>query len=713
MRIAHYIAVVVFVLISSYSLAGDTVIFNNTQQVLNISSKIKVLHDETTKLKIEDVMRSDGFRIISKDVPNLGISTSAHWGRFTIKNETQISRLLLEIEYPIIDEVEFYTIHKDSGHSVTKVGEYKPFSAREVDNQNYLFYLNIPHGESVTYYLRVKSGEQIQLPVFVGTAKSIYEGLIVKDLVFGVYTGIILVMIVYNLFVFFTVRDKNYLYYVMYIIFVGMTQVVLQGYGFKYLWPNSSWLTIQSTFLVPVFSGWTAIWFVQHFLHTKVNAPRAHRFLNWVFVFYTLCMVLSLFDRFYESQTLVQLTAMIGSLYTIGMAWQLSRKGYRPARFFFVAWSIFLISVCIFVLRNFNILPYNTYTYYALQIGSALEVTLLSFALADKINVYRKEKEDSQAEALRISLENERIIREQNTMLEVKVEERTHELNQSNKELAVTLHDLRQTQSQLVDAEKMASLGQLTAGIAHEINNPINFVSSNINPLKRDVDDILEIVHKYDELVETAGLKEQFSAVDKLKKELDFEYLKQEINVLLRGMDDGANRTVEIVKGLKSFSRLDESDLKFANINEGLESTLIILNSSLKGRVHVIKELGDIPEVECFAGKLNQVFMNIINNAGHAVMNNPDDREGEIRVKTYREGDHVVISIRDNGMGMDAETKEKIFQPFFTTKKAGEGTGLGLSITFSIIELHRGGIKVESELGKGTEFIISLPITQM
>jgi two-component system NtrC family sensor kinase len=105
--------------------------------------------------------------------------------------------------------------------------------------------------------------------------------------------------------------------------------------------------------------------------------------------------------------------------------------------------------------------------------------------------------------------------------------------------------------------------------------------------------------------------------------------------------------------------------------------------------------------------------MNIINNAGHAVMNNPDDREGEIRVKTYREGDHVVISIRDNGMGMDAETKEKIFQPFFTTKKAGEGTGLGLSITFSIIELHRGGIKVESELGKGTEFIISLPITQM
>jgi signal transduction histidine kinase len=178
-------------------------------------------------------------------------------------------------------------------------------------------------------------------------------------------------------------------------------------------------------------------------------------------------------------------------------------------------------------------------------------------------------------------------------------------------------------------------------------------------------------------------------------------------------MAEGASRTIEIVKGLKSFSRLDESDLKFANINEGIESTLIILSSTFRGKINIKKELGTIPEIECFAGKLNQVFLNIINNAAQAVLamhRNTDD--GKIVIKTESNDDLVRIHVIDNGIGMTEEVKSKIFDPFFTTKKVGEGTGLGLSIVHNIIELHNGKIEVKSELGVGTEFIITLPLFQ-
>lgn len=707
-----FLFIVLFVA-SIKSYANEPVVFKDHTKTMKIGSMVGIFSDKTNTMSFDQVRSLDKFEYKNENTPNLSISRSTHWVKLKIKNESNVRKLVLELEYPIIDELVFYSENKTGGFDSVLSGEIRKYSARQADNQNYLFYLNCDTSAERTFYLKVRSGEQVQLPLILGAPTKVFEELIVKDLVFGLYIGIILVMAIYNLFIYISVRDRSYLYYVSYIIFVGLTQVVLQGYGFKYIWPNSVWLVMQSTFLVPVLNGWTAILFVKNFLNTKENYKRGDLILNVIFVFYTICLILSLLEEFYWAQNLVQVTAMVGSVLTIHIAYAIGKRGYRPAIYFLIAWSIFLLSIVVFVLRNFNILPYNDLTYYALQIGSATEVTLLSFALADKINIYRKEKEASQAEALKVSLENERIIKEQNILLEVKVEERTSELNQSNKDLNNALDDLKNAQTKLVDAEKMASLGQLTAGIAHEINNPINFVSSNIRPLRRDIDDIIDLVNKVEEIIKTKSLEGEFEELKKFKKEIDYDYLISEIDVLLKGMSDGASRTVEIVKGLKSFSRLDESDLKFANVNEGLDSTIIILNSTFKGKVTVVKKFEDIPEIECYAGKLNQVFMNIINNAAQAVMtSHENDNDGEVVIRTYREGDFVKISISDNGMGMTDEVKQKIFEPFFTTKKAGEGTGLGLSIVFSIIELHKGTIEVNSELGKGTEFLISLPINQ-
>ena len=281
----------------------------------------------------------------------------------------------------------------------------------------------------------------------------------------------------------------------------------------------------------------------------------------------------------------------------------------------------------------------------------------------------------------------------------------TKSFNQMTASLREARERMQNTQVQLVQSEKMASLGQLTAGVAHEINNPVNFVSANVGPLRRDISELFAVLAQYEEIVATQQLQEKFQDVEKLKQKLDFPYLKDEINNLLDGVQEGAQRTSEIVKGLRNFTRLDEDDRKPADINQGIESALLMLKHQLKNRVEVIKEFGALPPVMCYPGKMNQVFLNLLANASQAIAG-----KGQIIIKTFSDGEIVTISIRDTGMGMTPEVKKHIFEPFFTTKPVGEGTGLGLPITYGIIEAHDGNIEIYSEPGKGSEFVITLPV---
>ena len=260
----------------------------------------------------------------------------------------------------------------------------------------------------------------------------------------------------------------------------------------------------------------------------------------------------------------------------------------------------------------------------------------------------------------------------------------------------------------------MASLGQLTAGIAHEINNPINFVTSNVKPLNRDVRILLDAVEAIEQIAGVeSSVAEKQKKISAYKEEIDYEYLKEEIDQLLSGIGEGASRTAEIVKGLRIFSRLDEDDLKKANINEGLESTLVITNNLLNNIIKIQKNYADLPLIECYPGKLNQVFLNIISNGIYAIKKRFEEADGGLlTISTSFDDTNVFIKIADNGTGMDENTKKKLFEPFFTTKDVGEGTGLGLSIAYNTINKHNGQIQVNSEIGKGTEFILILPLIQ-
>lgn len=293
-------------------------------------------------------------------------------------------------------------------------------------------------------------------------------------------------------------------------------------------------------------------------------------------------------------------------------------------------------------------------------------------------------------------LKSEKVLKDYSTTLENEVDERTKELNKKNKELNNTLKDLRNTQEQLVESEKMASLGQLTAGIAHEINNPINFVSSTITPLKRDFEEIKDLIRH----------KIKKSKDSKLRN--DMVFLFNEIGSLLDGIEEGAKRTKNIVLGLRKFSRLDEDTFKMVDLHEGLDSSLMLLNSMIRGKIQIVKKYGHIPMVECLPGKINQVFMNILTNAIHAI-----PKKGIITITTRSREKKVTISIADTGIGMTKEIKKRIFEPFFTTKDVGIGTGMGLSISYGIVENHYGKITVKSEPDKGSKFVISLPVSQL
>ncbi|MDX1907215.1 MAG: ATP-binding protein [Bacteroidia bacterium] len=301
-------------------------------------------------------------------------------------------------------------------------------------------------------------------------------------------------------------------------------------------------------------------------------------------------------------------------------------------------------------------------------------------------------------------------------------------LEQKNDELTQAMHQLQMAQSHLITTEKMASLGQLTAGIAHEINNPINYVRGNVGPLKRDFEEIRTL---FEHLTALRNLPNPTPEVQKLlayAEEIEADELFKEMDLLLKGIEEGATRTREIVEGLKIFSRSDQDTFKHADLHAGLNATLRLLKNKLKDRIAVVTDLDDaLPSIECLPGKLNQVFMNIMTNAIDAIEARATQRPetvqdgilGQLTIRTdFGKGclphhtDCVRVFIKDNGEGMPAEVREHIFEPFFTTKDVGQGTGLGLAITFGIVEKHQGTISVESEPGKGTTFIITLPIRQ-
>ncbi|MEW6326036.1 MAG: ATP-binding protein [Thermodesulfobacteriota bacterium] len=330
-------------------------------------------------------------------------------------------------------------------------------------------------------------------------------------------------------------------------------------------------------------------------------------------------------------------------------------------------------------------------------------------------------------------------LRKYQSQLESMVEERTAELMATNEELQQEIteriqaeeellrikinleeanHQLKQNQAQLVQSEKMASIGQLAAGVAHEINNPVGFINSNLTTLDEYRRDLTTLISSFLELEQLAARNPALSpdqdlagvleTIRNLKEKMDIDFVLGDFDKVIAESREGTERVKKIVQDLKNFSHVDQAELKWANLNKGLDSTLNIVWNELKYKAKVIKDYGDIPEVCCYPQQVNQVFMNILVNAAQAI-----EDTGEIKISTaHLDGAEPMVEVRisDTGKGIPPENLPKIFDPFFTTKPVGKGTGLGLSTAYNIVKKHQGEIKVESAVGKGTTFIVTLPV---
>jgi len=634
---------------------------------------------------------------------DFGQSNEPIWVRLNILNKAENEDIFVVLPIAHIDSIRMYDSIDFGNFSFTVSGDLVKNSAKEFKDPYQIFRVKIKEGTAQSIYFRVSSSSQIILPFSLATETAIEEHINSRNILFGAFVGVLLVMFFYNLIVYLYTKADSYTYYIFYLVAILTAQVGLTGLS-NYFFGEHPVLNNSLLFIGSGFAGVFSILFIQSFLKVKQKLPKLYIGLNFLIALYITVVISAFLGVYTLSFKLINIGGALIALSFAIVSITLAIRGDRKAKFYLTAWIGLIISVIIFTMVLSGFIDFVPNTNFIIPIGVVLETVLLSLALADSINILRKESEEANERIVKEVTKNEELIKNQNLLLERRVSERTAELQ-------LALDNLKSAQSQLVQSEKMASLGTLTAGIAHEINNPINFVSANVIPLRENIDDIANLITEYRN-IDFKNLKAELKRLTKLEEEIELEYMLNETKQLVDGIEEGADRTHAIVEGLTTFSRGDAGQKRKANIMKGIKSTLSVLKSRLNAINLIVDYDEDVPLVTCQVGKINQVVLNLANNALDALeeKNGANSPSSTLMIATKKVGDSVQISIKDNANGMNEEIQSKIMEPFYTTKDVGKGTGLGLSISYSIIEDHGGTLDLESKEGVGTTFTVTLPI---
>jgi signal transduction histidine kinase len=701
---------IVFALFISFY-AHSQVIISNNKGVFNLAYNALYLEDKAGKKSIHDVSATEtnkAFKKLNKAVCNFGMTASAYWVKCSVRNETN-EKIYLELGNPTLTDVQLYEFDS-SGLLKSKhlSGNWLPFNKWEIQDVDYRLPLYAPPHTTETFFLRVQHYRGNQFTLNAGAETALYNVSTPRRMFEMIYYGMMAVMVLYNFFIYLTLKDKAYLYYVLYTFLMGLLNAVVNGDTFKYLWPRTPTL---NHFIDVITCSVTivSILFAMHFLLTRLYAPLFHRILRVLLIGYAGLLVIIVAQRLILKANMEAMTflfafvAFVTFVLIVVLLWAgivVLRKGYQPARFYLVAWSTLLGCVIIFILKDFNVLPYNFFTVKSMQIVSAAEALLLSMALANRINILKKEKEEAQLQTVRSLEENKKLITEQNILLEKKVEERTQELRQANTQLLSAVQDLKETQTQLIQREKMASLGELTAGVAHEIQNPLNFVNNFSEVSVELVDDLKKQA--------TEGNKEEVIAI------------ADGIAGNLQKIVHHGKRADAIVKGMLQHSRAGTGKKEPTDVNALADEYLRLTFHGLRAKDKFFNAnfKADFDEtigkIKIAPQDIGRVLLNLYNNAFYSVNEKKKELNGtfepEVSVRTRKVDNKIEISVKDNGTGIPQDNIDKIFQPFFTTKPTGQGTGLGLSLSYDIIKANGGELKVETKEGEGAEFIFQLPL---
>lgn len=699
-----------FFFVNGVCYAQPVIVINNDIERMPIGGQVALLKD-TTGLLSFDQIASPGFenRFIQniQVPPSLGFTTYPVWCRFKIKNHTN-QQLVLAIDNASIEKIDLY-VQKNGVFRHKAISAYRPFHQREILSNKPFFRLEIAEDSTQVCYLRLQTDAGLQFPLMIYSLESLAEHEHNSAVRNGLYIGIMIIMMIYNLFIYFSTRDRSYLYYVLYVAFITLTNVIEKGFAFEFLWPSAPSLNHYVN-ITACLTGIFAILFAVEFLQISRHAKKIRPFFAILIGCFLITIVIILFRNRFLGLMLTEALSILATLSLLTAGFIVYKNGFKPAIYYLIAWGTLLLGVIIFLLKDFKLVPYTDFTINSLIIGSAVEAMLLSLALANRINIYKKEKETAQHEALLSLEENRKLIVEQNVLLEKKVEERTSALKKANADLTEALFNLKETQTQLIQREKVASLGELTAGIAHEIQNPLNFVN-NFSETN------IELIEEMKEGLATGNGHQAISIAEDIKEN------EKKIN-------HHGKRADAIVKGMLQHSRASSGKKELTDINALANEYLRLSYHGLRAKdnnftANFTTNLDEsIGKIEVAPHDIGRVILNLCNNAFYAA-SLPSKGEAKtsgnkdiptVLVKTSKisfngsKRGGVSISVSDNGPGIPQKILDKIFQPFFTTKPAGQGTGLGLSLSNDIVKAHGGELMVQTKEGEGSEFIVELPV---
>ncbi len=645
---------------------------------LFLGPHIRYLEDERGTLDILEVASPNTawkFKRCKRISPGFGFTSSVFWFRFTLYNPgSKTLTRFLEIEYPLLDHIDLYAPDGKGDYKIYRQGDRQVFFKRPIKYRNFVFILKVPPQKRLDYFLRVKTSSSLNLPARLYTQAGFMDKIENEETALGIYFGILFAMLAYNLILFFTIRESVYLFYVLFVIFNFLFQLDLTGVAFKYLWPNNVvWANRSLPFFILISYSFGTI-FTRQIINSRQYAPILDRILSVLTVvsllFSGLCLVIP-YDISIKAATLLAMTVVIHIL----AGFLCLFRGYRPARYYALAWSISMAGAAIYALKSFGILPNNFLTVWGIQIGSAWEVILLSMALSDRLALLQKEKDLIQTEYTRKLEEANLRLEEFAKTLEEKVMQRTLELERSNRLLQKQAEEMRLAEERAERASKAKS--DFLANMSHEIRTPLNAITG-ITALALDMD------------------------------------LPEKLRGYLNIIQVSANSLLNLVSDILDFSKieagrmeLEETDFQLLDIFENIADMFTEMASE-KSIDFIIDVDSRVPER--LVGdpiRLGQLLTNLVSNAmkftekGSVILscNLLSEAPGSVRLS---------FKVSDTGIGIGKDKLGYLFDMFTqadssTTRRFG-GTGLGLTICKRIATLMGGTIGVESEPAKGTTF---------
>lgn len=637
------------------SFAQAPIDLGNHNQNSYIGKHISYFEDKEGTHSIQSIVSStyERFTPYKDDIVNFGFSKSAYWLKFVVTNKDSLGNWIAEIRSPDLDYVTLYYKGENGIWKEKNAGETWPFDKREINSRNIAFNLPMVNGSDEEYYIRIKSLGPITIPLKIERNDFFVSESLKSEMFYGICYGIMIIMLFYNLFIYASIRETSYIYYILSvacsIIFYGFYYGHIPQYITHYQSPK----LINLLPLLGSLLGISSLQFVKVFLNLVKISFFFFRFVNVLILLYFLNIIILLFIDPVISPIINACLALVSVIIVLICSYLALKKGSREARFFIFAWSFYLITIIVFVLRITGLLPEYEFIMDILLIGSIVEIALQSFSLADKINIYRLQKEKAQAQTIHLQTEGAAI-------LEQKVKDRTIQLEQVNEDINLINKGLE----------------TFSHTASHDLRAPLRAITGFTELLEKNSASILD-----------EESKKYLSIIKSSTKRMD-----------------------QLIKDLLSFSSLGKKELVKEEINMKalVENVIMELKSSQKQEQSIDIKINDLENIFGDPILLKQVWVNLISNAIKYSMKKP---KIQIEIGSKTNGKEVIYWVKDNGAGFNMDYVDKLFTAFqrLHIQSEFEGTGLGLSIVKKIVTAHGGHVSAESIEGEGATFYFTLP----